>query len=143
MAAQEQQFERVVRGGRGTGVRIRGKGLLTLASGRVAAPGVDETPVGDTQQPRRRVVRRTCGLPLCGGCEERLLHRVLSVLEVSSTPYQREATSTRKKPASISLVSAGNEANCSRAVRFWWMRMRYFMVVPSSQPPVPYGRSTP
>jgi hypothetical protein len=56
--------------------------LLALPPRALAAPGIHQSPPGDGDEPRARVVGDPLLGPLPGGGDERLLHRVLARLEL-------------------------------------------------------------
>ena len=66
----------------------RGDGLLPAPPRALAAPLVDQPPLGDGQQPRARVVRHALVRPLQRRGEQRLLHRVLARVELPVPAYQ-------------------------------------------------------
>ena len=99
MAAQEQQGQSVVVIGSTAALlgnlEQRG-GLLATPPRALGAPLVDQASRGNCHQPRTRVVGDTSFGPLLRRSEERLLHCVLTCVELAVTPHERTEDLRRK-----------------------------------------------
>ena len=94
MTTQEQQDERVVPVGGGTGFRggrhPRDRvGHLAVAAGLLAAQQVDHLARRHPDQPCPRVLRGSAAGPLRGGDQQRLLDGVLGDVEMSVAAHER------------------------------------------------------
>ena len=118
MATQHQQRQCVVRtgwlvgvsGGREQFLRRdpRGKLLLPVLAGSVAAQLVDQLAGRDPDQPAGWAVRHPFAGPLLRCGEQRLPHRVLGGLEVPVVPYQRGEDPRRQLAQQALDVRAGH-----------------------------------
>jgi hypothetical protein len=115
VGAQQQQVERVVGRARracqqfGVGARgvapvrrVLGRhGLLTPATGVLAAPVVGEPPAGHGHQPGDRFVGDAVARPAGGRREQRLLDRVLAEVEPAVPAHQRAEDQRRTRAQQV------------------------------------------
>src|SRR5882757_2542910 len=103
MAAQEQQCQRVVASRHLRVVHLGGEHrLLTPPPRAVTAPRVRQPPRPHRQQPCSRVVRHPLGRPLLGRGQQRLLHRVLTRVELA-VPTRQHGQNLRRQLAQQAL----------------------------------------
>ena len=99
MTAHEQQDQRVVlirliqtthrRRLLLVGPHLRSEGCFTLSQRQLAAHVIGHAAGGDLDQPSARVIWQAVLGPLHGGCEQRLLNRILGGCEVPEAPHDR------------------------------------------------------
>src|SRR5438093_13639393 len=107
MAAEEQKREGVVAPRwRSPSHLERRIGSLSPSAGALAAPLVDQPPVGDRDQPRAGIVGNTVLRPTHGRREQRLLHGVLAGVE-PTMPTDQRAEDLRRELAQQVLDTGG------------------------------------
>lgn len=97
VGAQEVELEGVVRGGRGTRLRLLVDEVLAPAARGVRPPRVEELAPGHGDQPALRVPRRVVG-PAPDRLDQGVLHRVLGRREVGSAADEDGEHTRRQAP---------------------------------------------
>ena len=93
------------------GNRPLGDGVFAALASLVAPQEVDEPPSDDRDQPTTRIVGDAVAGPLVGGCDERLLHRILGRGEVPVTAHNRAKNLRRQMAQQVLDARTGRRSD--------------------------------